>query len=277
MKKILSVAALAMALLTSCEKDIDIDYHKVAPLYVVEASISNNGAVATVSRTINVQDTVWNEAVSNAVVTIVSDRGECFTLAPDGQGRYSAPEAIGVEGHAYTIKVRVGDYETEARSVMPKPVKVDSTFFYKVEMMKNDMICYRVEVFSDGTPDNYYYALLTRNGKPYKWQAADNRGFEGLGYTSLDMWCYYDSDQETNKDDIINDGDTIGIEVRRIDSTAYDYLLSLLLTEDSNSNPIPNFTNNALGYFSAYSSEKGTPTIYSRADVAPFQTRRSRR
>ena len=40
-----------LILFGSCKKDIEIDYHTVAPLYVIEASVTNDGMKARVSRT----------------------------------------------------------------------------------------------------------------------------------------------------------------------------------------------------------------------------------
>lgn len=55
-------------------------------------------------------------------------------------------------------------------------------------------------------------------------------------------------------DEILYEGDIIELEMQTIDLRTYDYLNSLAMSEDSSANPISNFTNGCLGYFSAYSS-----------------------
>ena len=50
MRRISEILTLVgiLILFGSCKKDIEIDYHRVAPLYVVEASVSNDGMKARV-------------------------------------------------------------------------------------------------------------------------------------------------------------------------------------------------------------------------------------
>ena len=55
-------------------------------------------------------------------------------------------------------------------------------------------------------------------------------------------------------DEILYEGEIIELEIQTIDLRTYDYLNSLAMSEDSSANPISNFTNGYLGYFSAYSS-----------------------
>ena len=68
LSKILPVVGLVGFLfaLSSCEKEIDMDYHSVEPLYVVEAGISEEGAVARISQTQNVTDEMGKRPVSDA-------------------------------------------------------------------------------------------------------------------------------------------------------------------------------------------------------------------
>ena len=55
---------------TSCKKDIEIDYHQVEPLYVVEASVSNDGMEARISQTNNMDDNSTQSDISQAKVMI---------------------------------------------------------------------------------------------------------------------------------------------------------------------------------------------------------------
>ena len=49
------------------------------------------------------------------------------------------------------------------------------------------------------------------------------------------------------------EGDKLRIELRAIDRRAYDYLYSMQIMDNTNTNPVANFTGGCLGYFSAYS------------------------
>ena len=53
--------------------------------------------------------------------------------------------------------------------------------------------------------------------------------------------------------DVLVEGERLRVVVRAIDERAYDYLYSMQQMENTNTNPIDNFTGGCLGYFSAYS------------------------
>lgn len=265
MKKIYTILTLGLAMLTSCEKEIDIDYHTVEPLYVVEANISDNGAVAKITQTLDVPDTLWNKNVENAEVTITGEDGSLFTLNHDSAGIYSAPEACGVPGKKYTLRVKIGDYVTESTSEMQEPFNVSDYYIYKIVMMSDDVYCVRVDVEDDGTTPSYYYTLITRKGKPYKWLITDNRG--QYGTTEIDLGCFIDSDMENDKDDILQDGEELDVEVRKVDQKTYDYYWSLAIGMDNHANPLRQFSNNTLGYFSACSIKKLPALTYKKEEV----------
>ena len=59
----------------SCEKDIDLVYHQVDPIYVVEASLSNTMTEVRISQTNAMEDNSSKSNISQAKVTITSDNG----------------------------------------------------------------------------------------------------------------------------------------------------------------------------------------------------------
>ena len=273
MKKAITFLSLCLAILTSCEKEIDIDYNSVAPLYVVEANISEDGAVAKLSQTLDVIDTLWNKNIENANVTITGEDGSIYILHHDSAGIYSSKEARGIPGKRYTIKVEIGDYVTESSSVMQEAFNVSDSYLYKIEMMSDDEYALRIDVEDDGTKASYYYVLVTRNGEPYKWMIMDNRG--QYGTTEIDIGCFYDSDSNDDEEDILNDDDKLDIEVRKVDRKTFDFYWSVAIGMDTRSNPIRNFTNNTLGYFSACNINK-LPTITFKKQEVEYLDARNR-
>ena len=233
-----------LLLFSSCEKEIDMDYHTVEPLYVVEAGISEEGAVARISQTQNVTDEIGKSPVSDARVVITSDNRERCILKLDSAGCYSSSEITCVEGREYTIRVQIGDYVTESTSQMQEQFSIDDTYMYKVQMLEDEVVYYHVDVTGYNTDTiGYFYTLVTRNGKPYKWSILDNK-------------------------DILKDGEEIAVEVRKIDKRTYDYLYALFIAERSSSNPIRNFTNpSTLGYFSAYHSTRQIPLRFAKESL----------
>ena len=240
--------------LTSCEKEISIDYHTVEPLYVVVAGITENGATARVTQTQNVTDELHTQPVNNAVIQITSDTGERSVLHLDSAACYSSSDIKGVEGHTYTIRVQIGDYVTESTSQMQGRFNLSDNYMYKMQMLEDDLVYYHVDVTDSYTDSiGYYYALVTRNGKPYKWHVMNNKGY--FDVTGIDVPCFVYCDLDKDNKDILQDGEEISLEVRKIDRSTYDYLYALAKAEQSASNPIRNFSNPAtLGYFSAYNA-----------------------
>ena len=87
---------LLVLLLTSCEKEIDMDYHTIEPLYVVEAGISEAGAVARISQTQNVTDEISNRPVDNAQIQIISDNSSDKSAEYMREIRYVVTEEYAV-------------------------------------------------------------------------------------------------------------------------------------------------------------------------------------
>ena len=255
--------------LSSCEKEIDMDYHSVEPLYVVEAGISEDGAVARISQTQNVTDEMGKRPVSDAVVQLISDNGEKCVLHLDSAGCYSSSEIKGVTGHKYTVKVQIGDYVTESTSEMQEDFSIDDIYMYKEQMLEDQVVYYHVDVTGYSTESiGYFYTLVTRNGEPYKWNVLENKGHGDK--TNINVACFVYCDLDKDNKDILKDGEKIGVEVRKIDRRTYDYLYALRIAERSSSNPIKNFSNpTTLGYFSAYNSKR-MPSFTFAKDALEF-------
>jgi hypothetical protein len=258
---------LLLLLFSSCEKEIDMDYHTVEPLYVVEASISEEGAVARISQTQNVTDEIGKRPVSDAQVIISSNYGEQCILNLDSAGCYSSSEIKGVEGREYTIMVQVGDYITKSTSRMQEKFSIDDTYMYKEQMLEDEVVYYHVDVTGYKTDSiGYFYALVMRNGEPYKWAVTGNKGHGDT--TAINVGCFVYCDLDKDNKDILKDGEEIAVEVRKIDKRTYDYLYALHIAERSASNPIRNFTNpSTLGYFSAYHSTLQIPLRFAKESL----------
>ena len=60
-----------LPLLLSCEKEIPLDYHETDPLYVAEATLTQNGTSVRLSTTQNITDNnLRNHVVENAIVVL---------------------------------------------------------------------------------------------------------------------------------------------------------------------------------------------------------------
>jgi hypothetical protein len=84
MKKIGLLGIFGLLGLVSCEKEIDVDYRSVEPIYVVEASVSNDGMMARVSLTQDMDDNQTTSNVTDASIVVTgSDGSETKLVAID--------------------------------------------------------------------------------------------------------------------------------------------------------------------------------------------------
>ena len=91
-----------LVLLSSCEKEIDMDYHTVAPHYVAEVEVKPGLAKARLTTTRAIENSkVEDTYISNANVTVsmVPD-GKSYQLTYKGRGIYETKVA-GIEGQEY--------------------------------------------------------------------------------------------------------------------------------------------------------------------------------
>ena len=112
------IPLISLILLVSCEKEIEVDYHQVDPLYVVEASVSNNGTEVRVSRTNAMDDNNGISDISNATVTISSEDGQQWNIPYSRNGFYRSSSLKGEAGTTYTIEVELDGQHFTSTSTM---------------------------------------------------------------------------------------------------------------------------------------------------------------
>ena len=88
MKRYISLLfCLNLVLLYSCKKDIEIDYHQVDPIYVVEASVTNEGMEVRISQTNNMDDNSTASNIDNAVILVTGNDGSSQKLTYSRNGQ----------------------------------------------------------------------------------------------------------------------------------------------------------------------------------------------
>ena len=237
---------LNIVLLTSCEKDIDIDYHQVPSLYVVEASVNNTHMEARVSKTQNMDDNSTQSSLNNAVVVITGDDGSSRKLSYLSNGRYFSKDE-GVPGVTYTITVDIDGEHFTATSTMQKKPTINS---FRVIRKKITTEWFQIgELKFQDLPneDNWYFMHIYRNDTGYRWAVLDDRNDPNKERQQL--FTFFREGEGGS--DVLRDGDDLRIELYTIDQGAYDYLYSMQMMENTGTNPLTNFTGGCLGYFSA--------------------------
>ena len=233
---------------TSCKKDIDIDYHPVDPIYVVEASVSNDGMEARISETNNMDDNSTLSDIDGAKVVVTGSDGSVNTLTYTRNGYYRAT-AQGTPGVEYTIDITFDGNHFTSSSVMQNMPKMNSFRFIRKKIVTENYQMGELMIQDIPNEDNWYFMHIYRNGTGYRWAVKrDDQNPNG------ELQQLFSFEREgSNDEDLLRDGDRLHIEIRTIDQKSYDYLYSMQIMDNTGTNPPPNFTGGCLGYFSAYS------------------------
>ena len=224
---------LNLILLSSCKKDIEIDYHQVDPIYVVEASVSNEGMEARISQTNNMDDNSTTSNIDNAVVVVTGSDGSSKTLTYSKNGIYKS-SAVGVPGVEYTIDIQFDGHHFTSSSIMQKMPKMNNFRFIRKKIVTENYQMGELLLQDIPNEENWYFMHIYRNHLGYRWAVKRD---------------------DTNPNGELQQLFTFAlhIEIRAIDKKSYDYFYSMQIMDNTGTNPIPNFTGGCLGYFSAYS------------------------
>ena len=250
-------------LFTGCEKVIEVDLNDANPAIVIEANITNSAKLVEVkiSKTASYFGTDSINMVSNAVVTIETEAGKKVTLFEVKKGIYRTWNLYPMPGRTYKITVEAEGKTYSAESVLNYSVEIDSlTQEYNdgFGFLKKG---YNVNLYFHDPEEakNYYRLKIYVNGK------LDQNDADYIIFDDQNMNGQYIELKIRRK--IFDVGDSVTYELISLDEGAYEYFNSLQELVNVNpgsaapSNPVSNFSNGALGYFSAWSSDSKTIVI----------------
>lgn len=264
-KKIVSLFCLTIVFLTSCKKDIEIDYRQVEPLYVVEASVSNNGMQARISMTNNMDNNSTTSNISQAQVIITGSDGSREILNYTSNGIYKCVTP-GIPGVEYRIDIDLEGKHFTSTSIMQEMPELNEFHFMWKKILQQKLLMGEALFQDIPNEDNWYFIHLYRNDTGLRWAVKrDNVDPDGE-LQQLFSFGTEDSDDE----DMLHEGDRMHLELRTIDQRTYDYFYSMQIMDNTGTNPIQNFTGGCLGYFSAY-SEVTYDCIFHTASVEEYQ------
>lgn len=140
-----------------------------------------------------------------------------------------------------------------AKSKLHKTVDIDSLSYEYQQDMPFFSEGYRVSLYIADPPDenNFYRVKIYKNEKLYD-KSDDIMLFDDVGLNGRGI-------RINLRRRVFDPGDTVKVELYTIDEAAWLYFSTLKETAGFNaaspapSNPVSNFNNNALGYFSAWS------------------------
>ncbi|WP_284462048.1 DUF4249 domain-containing protein [Chryseobacterium sp.] len=256
---------LSLFLVTSCQKEIDLDLADQSGKIVIEGNVTNQAGPYIVRITKSVEFTQQNQypAVIGAQVILSDNTGQTETLQYVGDGRYMTSAFVGASGRTYTLKIQAEGQQYIAQSTMPEAVDFEG--LEQDSFKFGDKTSYTLlPIFTDpAVLGNRYLFSFTINdlGKKYIDVFSDNLN-NGLPNQRPIMLPNDDND---GADHEVVVGDTIHVEMQSIDNNVFTFYSALLNLSNGSgvtpANPPSNISNGALGYFSAHTVKNLSYTI----------------
>lgn len=265
---ILWLISLCVFTLYSCEKTTGITViGSPAIKIVIEGNLTNaidSPQYVKLSYSLSAADTVVPLPVTDAIVTVIDASNNTYNFVQQAEGTYSIKSLKTNRGENYTMQVKVGDKVYTATSQMPKnDVQIDTMSISRVDIGNNSYRAVNTFFYDPANPNNQYRFIMTVNGVKSKTIFVMNNELVQGKYAYMILVPY---------DIVLKVGDVLSTEIQCIDKKNYNYWYTLsqqqssaILALDNSSksvNPISNFDNGALGYFSAHTSHSKKYLIY---------------
>lgn len=253
---------IMLAIITSCEKVIEIDLNSAQPQLAVEAVISEDSTcIVNLVRTASYYSQIEPEIVVNAQIT-VSDGTTSELLDYEGDGMYSGNTIIGVQNKLFEITISHEGEIYEGSSFMPAPTQI-SNLDYGISSEQSHLNPFGDRVvsinctFNDNINEDNYYLI--------RFSEEDGKLIERYyllteTVTNSGTIEYIDGNIRFSES-VFYEGDYIDVKVFSVDEAVYNYYLQLTdilfwkrrIMPPTPYNPESNISNGALGYFAAWS------------------------
>ena len=254
---IISQAAFAILVLSSCQKVIDVAIKDADKKYVVEGVVTDQPGTARIllSKTKNISDDNNFPGISGALVTVTDDAGIVTIFPETATGVYTSAALTAIAGKTYELKVNVNGETFMARSAMPEKINLDTLFITDELLFGESRKLVNIAYQDPPGKGQYYRYIQYINGNKGKPIFVNNDDYSDGKYVNTKLWYLVDDDEEDEK---IKKGDTVMLDMLCIDAAVYKYWYSLNQSATGNSqsaspaNPVTNISGGALGYFSAH-------------------------
>jgi hypothetical protein len=270
--KIISMLAIVVIGLTSCEEVIILDLKNDEPRLVIEANVNATAQSAVVILTMSngFYDAVNLELVNNATVQLTLNDGSTVDLPRTGDGIYTANGIVVNDGDNLSISVIDGNGKVyEASAAVPHSVSMDSLSLVEgggrpgggggiIGGGNNEP---QFQIFT-------YWQDLGNVESFYRIRAIKNDTLQTNDYTLVDD---FQGDGKQLFRPLFNTfeaSDTVTIQLMSLDKAAFQYFsdLSAIQGQGPNGsttpfNPRTNFNNDALGYFGVFRLDSETVIV----------------
>lgn len=266
--KILSSLIFIYFFIIGCEEVIEVELENSEPQIVIDAVIRENSTEnkVTITKTTDFYNPSQFEKISGAEIWVTELNGESFMFNETFPGDYTNQELSAKVGGKYEITVNVEGKTYTASSWLPQPLILDSVSVIGEKRPFQDELDYEYHAYFQDNPGVEDYARFklyingTERGGIFRY---DDRLTDGR---YIDFWRFFFEPR-----DDIKQGDSVTIELITIDKASFDYFNTLRRVIASStggpfgsttpSNPITNWNNGALGYFSVQSVNSKSAVI----------------
>jgi len=261
LKKLIFILVIFVACFafSACEKVIEFNLADSKSTIVIEANITNNREPFTVlvSKTSPYFGTTTTNLVSGAKVSVRVENGIPKYFKESSPGVYILEKTSATSKNWYIVDVEYEGVKYSARSYLNDLVPImdfSLTYFDGFGLFDSG---YKVNCFirDPSGIKNYYRMKIYVNGKLNDTEGEINIYSDEL-FNGKVVGLIQHSAVFQEKDQVI-------VELQTIDKATYDYFSTLesisgieMIQSASPANPISNFDNGALGYFSAYSLDR---------------------
>jgi hypothetical protein len=253
------MAPIFLFLINSCEEVIQVELEDAGSQIVIEANVSNDPEdnLVTITKSTDFYNPSEYETVSGAEITVTSETGETFIFTETENGRYVNTSLIPQVGRTYTMTVNTEGEVYTASSTMQDPLIMDSIAVVGEDTPFSDELFYEYSVYFQDNPGQEDFArfrLFINDVLQVGSFRYDDRLTDG-NYIDFNRFFF------EPKEDIVS-GDVVTIDMLTIDKLTFEYFDTLRrviasgrgpFSSTSPSNPITNWSNDALGYFSVSS------------------------
>lgn len=257
MGKLKVLLVVAFAGLLACEKVIDLPLNEADQRVVIEAVLKDvpDSSYVLISRSGTVYQEEDFSTIDDATVKIYDEDGALFSFDHVEDGYYANDGFLVVPGQLYRLDVLADGQKYEAVCAAKSKPSIDSLSFLRISgqfgVPEEDTVNL-ISFHSVDNPDeaNYYWMRIFRNGKM-------NSGYY-LGNDLFINGSYFEAQFFGSE---AKNGDTVLVEMISMDKANYNYMYGLANALSSGpisvspANPPSNISNDALGFFGAYTTD----------------------
>lgn len=254
LKKYLLLMISFSFVITGCEEVIDLDLDNAKPVIVIEANLTDQMELQTVkiSRTYDFDEPNKFNSVSDANVVLTTEGGQTLTFAETNPGIYQSKVFQGRPGRKYVLDVHIDGTAYSATSVMPQRVELDSLTFKQFTAFGETNTYLAVNYNDPPEVQNQYRYILKVKDKIEETGVTEDRFSNGNKISDI---LFYEIDD-------LPAGEKLDVDFQCIDRNVFKYFYAISQISGNGgppvapSNPVSNFSNGALGFFSAHTTSK---------------------